>query len=82
MAMLKKMKSNAGKEVIDSMITKYGKSLHRAGIHITASEGGNNVVNINNNEDNDDNNSITLIWIQLTSPWENENILNIHYYSL
>ncbi len=64
MAILKEMKSNAQKEVCDSidqrlsmMIIEYGKNLQRAGINITASEGGNNVVNINNNEDNDDNNN-------------------------
>jgi len=57
MVILKEMKSNAGKEVIDSinqnlsmMNIESGKNLQRAGINITVSEGGNNVVYINDDE--------------------------------
>jgi len=57
--------NNVGNKAIEKlsmMIIKYRKYLQKAGIDITASEGGNNVVNINDNEDNMTT-MITLIWI-------------------
>jgi len=64
MVMLKEMKSNAGIDSIDQklnmMIIKYEKNLQRAGIDITASEGGNNVVNINDEYNDDNHNYIGL----------------------
>jgi len=76
--MSKEMKSKAGKEVIDSidqklsmMIIKYRKNLQRAGIDITASEGGNNVVNINNDYNDDNHDYIDLDTVSISvEVWE------------
>jgi len=66
MAMLKEVKSSAGKQAIDQidqklckMIIDYGKNLQRAGIDVT-STGEKNAIKVNDNEYNSNKDYIDL----------------------